>query len=59
MERLFHDRLYKPQPEASVVDLLGIKQQANELMVDFLERFRRLKGKCSVHYLRPNVPPLL
>ena len=26
MERLFHVRFYKPQPEASVLDLLGIKQ---------------------------------
>ena len=30
MKRLFHNRFYNPQLEAFVVDLLGIKQQANE-----------------------------
>ena len=51
MERLFHDKFYKPQPETSVLDLLGIKQQANESVTEFLERFRRVKGKCSVQLL--------
>ena len=31
-----------------MLDLLGIKQQANEPVTKFLERFRRIKGKCSV-----------
>ena len=31
-----------------MLDLLGIKQQANEPVTEFLERFRRVKGKCSV-----------
>ena len=48
MKRLFHDRFYKPQPEASVVYLLGIKQQVNEPVTEFLEKFRKIKGKCSV-----------
>ena len=47
-EYLFHNRFFKPQPEASVLDLLGIKQQANELIIEILERFRRVKGKYSV-----------
>ena len=51
MEYLFHNWFFKPQPKASVLDLLGIKQQANELMIEFLERFRRVKGKYSVQLL--------
>ena len=45
---LFHDRFYKSQPEASVLDLLSIKQQANELVIEFLEGLRKVNGKCSV-----------
>ena len=30
------------------MDLLGIKLQANDPVIEFLERFRRVKGKCSV-----------
>ena len=33
---------------ASMLDLLGIKQQVNEPVTEFLERFRRVKGKRSV-----------
>lgn len=31
-----------------MLDLLGIKQQASELMTGFLERFKRIKGKCRI-----------
>ena len=48
MERLFHDRFYKPQLEASIINLLGIKQQAYEPITKFLERFKKVKGKCSM-----------
>ena len=48
MKCLFYDRFYKPQPETSILDLLGIKQQDNEPITEFLERFRKVKRKCSV-----------
>ena len=31
-----------------MLDLLSIKQQADEPVIEFLERFRRVKRKCSV-----------
>ena len=31
-----------------MVDLLDIKQQANKPVIEFLERFRKVKGKYSV-----------
>ena len=34
-----------------MIGLLDIKQQANEPMMVFLERFGRVKGKCSVQLL--------
>lgn len=48
MELCFHDRFYKPQPYISVSDLMNIKQSTNELVVDFLERLKRMKSKCNV-----------
>ena len=39
MECLYHDKFYKPQPESSILDQLGIKQQANEVVIEFLQRF--------------------
>ena len=31
-----------------MVDLVGIKQQVNKPVIEFLERFRRVKGKFYV-----------
>ena len=31
-----------------MLDLLSIKQQANEPMIEFVERFKKVKGKHSV-----------
>ena len=36
-----------------MLDLLGIKQQANEPVIEFLEIFRRVKGKCNVQLSEP------
>ena len=31
-----------------MIDLWSIKQQSNETIIEFLERFRRFKGKCKM-----------
>ena len=48
MERLFHDCFYKPQPRVSITKLISCRQFPNELVVEFLERFRRVRSQCSV-----------
>ena len=40
-----------------MVDLLGIKQQANELMIEILKDLEESKGNAAWNYLRLNVPP--
>ena len=41
-----------------MVDVLGIKQQTNEPMIEFLEDLEELKGNLACNYLRLNVPLL-
>ena len=48
MERLFHNLFFKPQPEVSIAELMSFKQLRNELVIEFLERFRRVRSRCSV-----------
>ena len=43
IKRNFHDRFYRLQLEVTIVDLMNLKQ-GNELVVDFLERFRKLRS---------------
>ena len=51
MEKLFHDCFHKPQPEVSIAKLTSLSRSLNELVAEFLDRFRRLRSQCSVQLL--------
>ena len=51
MERLFDDRFYKPQPEISIAELMSLRQLPTKLITIFLERFSRVRSRCSVQLL--------
>ena len=48
MEILFYNRFYKPEPEVSISKLMSFRKLPNELVVDFLEQFRRVRSRYSV-----------
>lgn len=45
-----HDKLYSPQPNVSMVDLINTKQPDNEFVANFLEKLRQIKSKCNVQF---------
>lgn len=50
MERCFHNRFYKPQPEVTIADLMNMKKMVEELTIDFIERFIKAGSHCSVQF---------
>lgn len=48
MERCFHDRFYRPLPKVTIADLMNMRQIVKESTIDFKERFKKAKSRCSV-----------
>ena len=45
------NHLYKCQPKVSIVELMSLSQLPNELVTEFLERFKRVRSRCNVQLL--------
>lgn len=48
MERCFHDKFYRPQPEETIADLMNTKQMVDELTIDFIKWFSKAKSCFSI-----------
>ena len=53
MERCFHDKFYRPQPEETIADLMNTKQMVDELTIDFIKWFSKAKIKVAFQYSCP------
>jgi hypothetical protein len=46
LEQKFHEYFYNGEVELRLSDLMAIRQRQNEMVVEYLRRFRETKNKC-------------
>ncbi|KAI5343008.1 hypothetical protein L3X38_010884 [Prunus dulcis] len=49
MEQIFHEQFYRLEPEVSMVDLAKMHQGSNELVQEYLGKFREARARCTVN----------
>jgi hypothetical protein len=48
LEQKFHDYFYSGESELRLSHLVVIKQKSNEIMMDYMRRFRDTQNKCYI-----------
>lgn len=46
LERNFHEQFYRGDTKIKLIDLANIKRLCNELVDDYLNRFRQMRAQC-------------
>ena len=46
LEHKFHDHFFSGETEISLLDLTSVKQNRDESVLDYFQRFKALKNRC-------------
>ena len=50
MERQFHTRFFKAEPEVCITELFRVTQRNWETVDLFISRFKKMRNRCKIHF---------